>query len=39
MARVDLPPDYRAGMEKMLEEELENEKMQYTLGPLEAASR
>jgi regulator of protease activity HflC (stomatin/prohibitin superfamily) len=31
MGKVDLPPDYRAGMEKLLAEELENEKMQYTL--------
>jgi len=37
MGKVDLPPDYRAGMEKMLEEELENEKMQYTLGAEAAA--
>jgi len=31
MGKVDLPADYRAGMEKLLAEELENEKMQYTL--------
>lgn len=31
MGKVDLPPDYRAGMEKMLAEELANEQMQYTL--------
>lgn len=32
MGKVDLPPDYRAGMEKLLAEELETEKMQYTLA-------
>ena len=32
MGKVDLPPDYRAGMEKMLEEEMENDKMKYTLA-------
>ena len=32
MGKVDLPPDYRAGMEKMLAEELQNEQMQYTLA-------
>ena len=31
MGQVDLPPDYRAGMEKLLAEELETEKMKYTL--------
>ena len=31
MGKVDLPADYRAGMEKMLAEELANEQMQYTL--------
>jgi len=31
MGRVDLPPDYRAGMEKLLSEELETEKIQYSL--------
>jgi len=31
MGKVDLPADYRAGMEKLLAEELETEKMQYTL--------
>jgi regulator of protease activity HflC (stomatin/prohibitin superfamily) len=31
MGNVDLPPDYRAGMDKLLAEELETEKMQYTL--------
>lgn len=32
MGKVDLPADYRAGMEKLLAEELETEKMQYTLA-------
>jgi regulator of protease activity HflC (stomatin/prohibitin superfamily) len=31
IGKVDLPPDYRAGMEKLLSEELETEKVQYTL--------
>src|SRR5262249_41143918 len=31
MGNVDLPPDYRAGMEKLLAEELETEKVHYTL--------
>jgi regulator of protease activity HflC (stomatin/prohibitin superfamily) len=31
MGKVDLPPDYRAGMEKLLAEELETEKVRYTL--------
>jgi regulator of protease activity HflC (stomatin/prohibitin superfamily) len=31
MGNVDLPPDYRTGMDKLLAEELETEKMQYTL--------
>jgi regulator of protease activity HflC (stomatin/prohibitin superfamily) len=31
MGRVDLPADYRAGMERLLAEELENERMRYTL--------
>jgi regulator of protease activity HflC (stomatin/prohibitin superfamily) len=31
MGRVDLPPDYRAGMERLLGEELETEKVRYTL--------
>jgi regulator of protease activity HflC (stomatin/prohibitin superfamily) len=31
MGEVDLPADYRAGMEKLLAEELESEKMRYTL--------
>jgi regulator of protease activity HflC (stomatin/prohibitin superfamily) len=29
--KVDLPPDYRKGMERLLAEELETEKMRYTL--------
>jgi regulator of protease activity HflC (stomatin/prohibitin superfamily) len=36
MGKVDLPPDYRAGMEKLLSEELETEKVQYTLQLKEA---
>ncbi len=36
MGRVDLPPDYRAGMEKLLAEELETEKVRYTLELKEA---
>jgi regulator of protease activity HflC (stomatin/prohibitin superfamily) len=31
MGEVDLPADYRAGMERLLAEELESEKMRYTL--------
>jgi regulator of protease activity HflC (stomatin/prohibitin superfamily) len=31
MGEVDLPPDYRSGMEKLLAEELESEKMKFTL--------
>ena len=31
MGKVDLPEDYRRGMEKLLAEELETEKIQYTL--------
>jgi regulator of protease activity HflC (stomatin/prohibitin superfamily) len=31
MGEVDLPRDYRLGMEKLLAEELESEKMRYTL--------
>ena len=30
IGKVDLPPDYRAGMEKLLSEELETEKIHYT---------
>jgi regulator of protease activity HflC (stomatin/prohibitin superfamily) len=36
MGKVDLPPDYRAGMEKLLAEELETEKVRYTLALKEA---
>ncbi|HET9389051.1 MAG TPA: SPFH domain-containing protein, partial [Steroidobacteraceae bacterium] len=36
MGKVDLPPDYRAGMEKLLEEELATEKIHYTLELKEA---
>jgi regulator of protease activity HflC (stomatin/prohibitin superfamily) len=36
MGKVDLPPDYRAGMEKLLAEELETEKIRYTLELKEA---
>jgi regulator of protease activity HflC (stomatin/prohibitin superfamily) len=36
MGKVDLPPDYRAGMEKLLAEELETEKIHYTLQLKEA---
>ena len=31
VGKVDLPPDYRAGMERLLAEELASEKMRYTL--------
>ncbi len=31
MGKVELPAEYRAGMEKLLAEELESEKMRYTL--------
>lgn len=31
MGKVELPADYRAGLEKLLAEELETEKMRYTL--------
>ncbi len=31
MGKVDLPANYRAGMEKLIAEELETEKMRYTL--------
>jgi regulator of protease activity HflC (stomatin/prohibitin superfamily) len=31
MGKVDLPADYRQGMERLLAEELETEKMRYTL--------
>lgn len=36
MGKVDLPPDYRAGMEKLLAEELETEKIRYSLQLKEA---
>jgi regulator of protease activity HflC (stomatin/prohibitin superfamily) len=39
MGKVDLPPDYRAGMEKLLSEELETEKIHYTLQLKEAQVR
>jgi regulator of protease activity HflC (stomatin/prohibitin superfamily) len=31
MGQVDLPPDYRSGMDRLLAEELESEKMRFTL--------
>ncbi|HTV79192.1 MAG TPA: SPFH domain-containing protein [Steroidobacteraceae bacterium] len=37
MGQVDLPADYRAGMEKLLAQELETEKIRYTLQLKEAA--
>ncbi|TLZ35574.1 MAG: prohibitin family protein [Gammaproteobacteria bacterium] len=36
MGKVDLPPEYRAGMGKLLAEELETEKIRYTLELKEA---
>jgi regulator of protease activity HflC (stomatin/prohibitin superfamily) len=39
MGKVDLPPDYRAGMEKLLAEELETEKIRYNLQLKEAQVR
>jgi regulator of protease activity HflC (stomatin/prohibitin superfamily) len=36
MGKVDLPQDYRAGMERLLAEELETEKIRYTLQLKEA---
>jgi regulator of protease activity HflC (stomatin/prohibitin superfamily) len=36
IGKVDLPPDYRAGMEKLLSEELETEKIRYSLQLKEA---
>jgi regulator of protease activity HflC (stomatin/prohibitin superfamily) len=39
MGKVDLPPDYRAGMDKLLAEELETEKVRYTLQLKEAQVR
>jgi regulator of protease activity HflC (stomatin/prohibitin superfamily) len=31
IGKIDLPPDYRAGLEKLLAEELETEKIRYSL--------
>jgi regulator of protease activity HflC (stomatin/prohibitin superfamily) len=39
LGKIDLPPDYRAGMEKLLSEELETEKIHYTLELKEATIR
>jgi regulator of protease activity HflC (stomatin/prohibitin superfamily) len=39
MGKVDLPADYRAGMERLLAEELETEKIRYTLQLKEARVR
>jgi len=39
MGQVDLPQDYRNGMEKLLAEELETEKIRYTLQLKEAQVR
>jgi regulator of protease activity HflC (stomatin/prohibitin superfamily) len=39
MGKVDLPADFRAGMEKLLAEELETEKIRYTLQLKEAQVR
>jgi regulator of protease activity HflC (stomatin/prohibitin superfamily) len=39
MGNVDLPEDYRAGLEKLLAEELETEKIRYTLELKEAQVR
>jgi regulator of protease activity HflC (stomatin/prohibitin superfamily) len=36
MGKVDLPPDFRTGMEKLLAEELETEKIRYTMQLKEA---
>jgi regulator of protease activity HflC (stomatin/prohibitin superfamily) len=36
IGKVDLPPDYRAGMDKLVAEELETEKIHYTLQLKEA---
>jgi regulator of protease activity HflC (stomatin/prohibitin superfamily) len=36
IGKIDLPPDYRAGLEKLLSEELETEKIKYTLQLKEA---
>jgi hypothetical protein len=37
MGKVDLPQDFRVGMEKLLAEELETEKIRYTLQLEEGA--
>jgi regulator of protease activity HflC (stomatin/prohibitin superfamily) len=39
MGKVDLPSDFRAGMEKLLAEELETEKIRYTLQLKESLVR
>ena len=39
MGKVDLPPDYRRGMEGLLAEELATEKMRYTLELKEEAGQ
>jgi regulator of protease activity HflC (stomatin/prohibitin superfamily) len=39
MGKVDLPPDYRAGMEKLLAEELETEKIGYSLQLKQAQAK
>jgi regulator of protease activity HflC (stomatin/prohibitin superfamily) len=39
MGKVDLPQDYRVGMEKLLEQELETEKIRYNLQLKEAQVR
>jgi len=39
MGKVDLPQDYRLGMEKLLAEELETEKVRYTLQLKQAQVR
>jgi regulator of protease activity HflC (stomatin/prohibitin superfamily) len=39
IGKVDLPPDYRAGLEKLLAEELETEKIHYSLQLKEAQVR
>jgi regulator of protease activity HflC (stomatin/prohibitin superfamily) len=39
IGKVDLPPDYRAGMDRLLSEELETEKIHYTLQLKEAQVR
>jgi len=36
IGKIDLPPDYRAGLEKLLSEELETEKIKYSLQLKEA---